>query len=105
MDLYLRKVTHQQAHDNYRVILKHDDGTEIEIGSIGVQHTRWLWGYRYRDPHAGDRSTGRGRDRKDRMQQFKAAWERFAADAVNLTEFLNAKRRRRLGLQPSTSEK
>jgi len=28
-------------------------------------------------------------------RQFKAAWERFAADEANLTEFLNAKRRRR----------
>jgi len=28
------------------------------------------------------------------MRQFKAAWERFAADEANLTEFLNAKRRR-----------
>ena len=26
------------------------------------------------------------------MQQFKAAWERFAADEANLVEFLNAKR-------------
>jgi hypothetical protein len=25
------------------------------------------------------------------MRQFKAAWERFAADEANLTEFLNAK--------------
>jgi len=29
------------------------------------------------------------------MRQFKAAWERFAADEANLTEFLNAKRKRR----------
>jgi len=26
MDLYLRKVIHPQAHDNYRVILKLDEG-------------------------------------------------------------------------------
>ena len=37
MHLYLRKVIHPQAHDNYRVLLK-DDGLEIEIGSIGIQH-------------------------------------------------------------------
>jgi hypothetical protein len=37
MDLYLRKVLHPQAHDNYRVLLK-DDGLEVEIGSIGIQH-------------------------------------------------------------------
>jgi hypothetical protein len=35
MDLYLRKVVHPQAHDNYRVILK-DDGIEVEIDSIGI---------------------------------------------------------------------
>ena len=29
------------------------------------------------------------------MRQFKAAWERFAADEANLVEFLNAKRKRR----------
>src|ERR1700756_4406939 len=33
MDLYLRKVIHPQAHDNYPVLLK-DDGLELEIGSI-----------------------------------------------------------------------
>jgi len=36
MNLYLRKVTHPQAHDNYLVILKLDEG-EFEIGSIGIQ--------------------------------------------------------------------
>jgi hypothetical protein len=35
IELFLRKVIHPQAHDNYRVILK-DDGVEIEVGSIGV---------------------------------------------------------------------
>ena len=38
---------------------------------------------------------GKGKDRKDCMRQFKAAWERFAADEANLVEFLNAKRKRR----------
>jgi len=28
------------------------------------------------------------------MRQFKAAWERFAADEANLIEFQNAKRKR-----------
>ena len=37
MDLYLRKVIQPQAHENYRVILKREDG-EFEIGSIGTQH-------------------------------------------------------------------
>ena len=30
---------------------------------------------------------GRGKDRRDCMNQFKAAWQRFAADEANLTEF------------------
>jgi hypothetical protein len=38
MDLYLRKVDHPQARNSYRVILK-EDGDEIELGSIGLQHT------------------------------------------------------------------
>ena len=38
---------------------------------------------------------GKGKDRKDCARKFKAAWERFAADEANLTEFLNAKRKRR----------
>lgn len=29
------------------------------------------------------------------MRQFKAAWNRFAADEANLIAFMNAKRRRR----------
>ena len=49
MNLYLRKIIHPQAHDNYRVILKRDDG-EFEIGSIGVEHSVgavyfWAWGH------------------------------------------------------------
>ena len=48
MDFYLGKVIHPQAHDNYRVILKGEDG-EFEIGSIGVQPSAgavyfWAWG-------------------------------------------------------------
>jgi hypothetical protein len=39
MDLYLREVIHSQAHDNYRVILKLDEG-EFEIGS----RARWRMG-------------------------------------------------------------
>jgi hypothetical protein len=31
------------------------------------------------------------------MWQFMAAWERFAADEANLTEFVNTKRKRRGG--------
>ena len=48
MDLYLRKVIHNQsAPEIYRVIMK-DDGDEVEIGSISVQHSAgaayyWKW--------------------------------------------------------------
>jgi len=38
---------------------------------------------------------GKGKDRRDCMWQFRAAWHRFATDEANLTEFLNAKRKRR----------
>src|SRR5215831_14927497 len=38
---------------------------------------------------------GKGKDRRDCMRRFRAAWDRFAADEANLIEFLNAKRRRR----------
>src|SRR5215472_18597902 len=96
MDLYLRKVVHPQAHDNYRVILKLDEG-EFEIGSIGIQHGGvWALGIDTVIPMRAYEAQGAGRDRRDCMRQFKAAWERFAADEANLTEFLNAKRTRRL---------
>jgi hypothetical protein len=43
MKLYLRRVTHSQAHDNHRVILKREEGG-FEIGSIGIQHVgTWTW--------------------------------------------------------------
>ena len=35
MTLYLRKVIHAQAYENYRVVLKIEEG-EFDIGSIGV---------------------------------------------------------------------
>ena len=93
MDLYLRKVIHPQAHDNYRVILKCEDG-EFEIGSIGIQHDGgWSWGIDTVIPMRTHQTQGKGKDRRDCMRQFRAAWERFASDKANLTEFLNAKRR------------
>ena len=67
----LRKVIHPQAHRNYRVIWK-DDGAEIEIGSIGIQHGSgateyWAWdinavlnasGSIFRADYQGTRYTG-----------------------------------------------
>ena len=37
---------------------------------------------------------GEGKERRDCMRQFKAAWDRFAADEATLTELLNMKRKR-----------
>ena len=86
MVLYLRKVIHPQAHDNYRVILKRE-GDEVEIGSIGIQHgAAWAWGIDTVIPMRVLETQGEGSDHGD------AAWGRFAADDSNLTEFLNAKR-------------
>ena len=99
MDLYLRKVIHPQAQENYRVILKDDDCQEIEIGSIGIQHaaggrTLWRWAIDTVLPMRGLEPRGTGRDRDDCMKHFRAAWERFAADPARLTEFIQAKRKR-----------
>jgi hypothetical protein len=98
MDLYLRKVVHPQAHDNYRVVLK-DDGLETEIGSIGIQHGSgaieyWARGIDNVIPMREVDAQGTGKDRKDCMKRFRAAWDKFSADPVQLTEFLQAKRRR-----------
>lgn len=95
-DLYLRKVDHSQAIDNYRVILKIDE-TEFEIGSIGIQtftsmDTGWTWGIDTVIPMRAIETEGRGADRRDCMRQFKAAWESFTVDTGRLAEFLEAKR-------------
>jgi hypothetical protein len=97
MDLYLRKVIHPQAHDNYRVLLK-DDGLELEIGSIGIQLgsgvTHWTLGIDTVIPMREVDAQGIGKDRKDCMKQFRAAWDKFSADPARLTEFLRARRKR-----------
>ena len=98
MDLYLRKVIHNQsAPDGYRVILK-DDGDKVEIGSISVQHSAggsWSWAIDTVIPMRSMETSGRGTDRADCMRKFKAAWERFAADEAYLAMFLAEKRRAR----------
>ena len=78
------------------MILKCEDG-EFEIGSISIQHAAgasyfWAWGIDTVIPMRTHQTQGKGKDRRDCMQQFRAAWERFAGDEANLTEFLNAKR-------------
>ena len=95
MDLYLRKSDEgQMGPEIYRVILK-DDGDEVEIGSISVQHSAgaqhyWKWAI-----DTTHQTQGRGTDRKDCIPQFRAAWEKFSADPASLTEFLQAKRKLR----------
>jgi bifunctional non-homologous end joining protein LigD len=100
MDLYLRKVVHSQARDNYRVILN-DDGLETEIGSIGIQHAsasagaeHWAWAIDNVITMREAGTAGIGQDRKDCMKQFRTVWENFSADPARLTEFLRAKRKR-----------
>jgi hypothetical protein len=93
MELFLRKIIHPQAHDNYRVILK-DNGAEIELGSIGVQFDGWVWGIDSVIPMRELETEGSGKDRKDCMRQFRAAWNRFSADPARLTEFFEMKRKR-----------
>src|SRR5580658_6967372 len=99
MDLYLRKVDHAQARENYRVILKLDD-EEIEIGAIGLKtftssDVAWTWGIDTVLPLRDHQCEGRGTDRKDCMAQFKSAWERHCEAKGWLDEFLAMKRQRR----------
>jgi len=102
MDLYLRKVIHTQARDNYRVLLKLDGDDEIEIGSIGIQtfasdDTAWTWGIDSVIPLRAMETQGRGADRRDCMAKFRAAWDKLSADPGRLAEFMAAKRRARRG--------
>lgn len=98
MDLYLRKIRHEQARDNYRVVLK-SDGDEVEIGSIGLQtftgsDAAWVWAIDTVIPMRSFETEGRGADRRDCMAKFKKAWERFVSDEATLVDFMAAKRRR-----------
>jgi hypothetical protein len=84
--LYLRKVIHPQAHDNYRVVLN-DDGLKIEIGSIGIQHGSgateyWGWAIDTVIPMREAEAQGRGKDRRDCMRQFRAAWDTASSTAI-----------------------
>lgn len=55
----------------------------------------WRWGIDTVVPMRDVESEGNGKDRVDCMKQFKAAWEKFAADPARLVEFLAEKRRAR----------
>jgi hypothetical protein len=93
MDLFLRKVDHPQARDSYHVILK-QDGVDVQIGSIGVQFEGWAWAIDNIIAMREAEANGSGKDRRDCMRQFRAAWERFSSDPARLTEFLHIKRKR-----------
>jgi hypothetical protein len=101
MDLYLRKSDQGQlGPEIYRVILKDEDGDEVEIGSISVQHSAgaayyWKWAIDTVIPMRAHQTQGRGGDRADCMRKFRDAWARFAADEANLTMFMAEKRRAR----------
>jgi hypothetical protein len=89
MDLLLRRGIHSQAHNNYRVILK-DDGLEVEIGSIGIRHGNgateaWVWAIDTVIPMQEVDAQGLGKDRKDCLKRFRAAWDQFSADPARLT--------------------
>ena len=76
MDLYLRRVIHPQALNNYRVLLK-DAGLELEIVSIGIQHGSgateyWAWAIDTVIPMREIDAHGTGKDQKDCMRLFKA---------------------------------
>jgi hypothetical protein len=75
MNLYLRKVVDLQAHENYRVVLKLD-GNEF-VGSIGIQHgAAWRWEIDTVIPMRVLETQGKGKNRRDCMRQFKAAFLR-----------------------------
>jgi hypothetical protein len=86
MALYLRKVIHPQAHDNYRVILKLD-GSEFEIGSIGIQHgAAWRWGIDTVIPMRVPETQGKAKDpsARERVRSRRRAGcpVQLAADAA-----------------------
>ena len=81
MDLFLRKVIHPQARDNYRVIPK-DDGVEIEVGSIGVQFDGWHWGIDSIVPMGEEDGEGSGADRRLRQDRSRAS----RARVISLTD-------------------
>jgi len=75
MALYLRKVSHPQAHENYRVILKLD-GSEVEIGSIGIQHgAAWRWGIDTVIPTRVLETQGEDKDCRDCMRAVQGRVE------------------------------
>ena len=98
--LKLRKVTgHIHAQNAYRVVMTLDDGSDLEIGSIGLhvaaaQRQLWKWGLDTVMPQQTFRTDGEAADRDDAMAKFRAMWEQFTVDPERLSAFLADKLRR-----------
>lgn len=98
--LYLRKVTsHLHAPNAYRVVLKLNDGTDVELGSVGEQvgnsqRRFWAWGLDTVLPTQSFPTDGEAPDRESAMAAFKAMWDRYASDAARLDAFIRMKRQR-----------
>lgn len=98
--LKLRKVTgFVHAQNAYRVVMTLDDGSDLEIGSIGLQmgaHNQkfWSWGLDSILARQAFPTDGKAVDREDAMAQFKAMWGLFTADQARPAEFIATKLKR-----------
>lgn len=95
--LRLRKVTgHIHAPNAYRVVLTLDDGSDLEIGSIGHQAGNymrefWSWGLDTVLPQQSFQTEGEAADRGEAMAAFKAMWEQFKTNPDRLAAFVGIK--------------
>jgi hypothetical protein len=100
-NLRLHKITtHRHVDNAYRVVLKLDDGSDLEIGSIGEQvgsrqRRFWSWGIDTVLPRQRFATEGEARDREDAMSQFKAVWLVFESEPERLAAFMQLKLQRR----------
>jgi len=65
---------------------------ETQLASGATEY--WAWGIDNVIPMREVDRQGTGKDRKECMRRFRAAWDKFSADPARLTEFLQAKRKR-----------
>lgn len=98
--LKLRKVTgHIHAQNAYRVVMTLEDGSDLEIGSIGLQtgaaqREFWSWGLDTVLPSQPFPTRGEAKDQEGAMVSFKAMWEQFTVDPERLSAFIADKLRR-----------
>lgn len=98
--LKLRKTTgFIHAQNAYRVVMTLDDGSDLEIGSIGLQigagqRQFWRWGLDTVLPQQSFPTDGEAADMETAMAKFKSIWEQFTADPDRLAAFLADKLRR-----------